>query len=591
MNQNLLLSNAINLYAAGQLDEAEKAFRQVLNLSPALPQALYFLGLIALSKGIFDEACQLLYQSTLADPKNKDFQYSLAVALQESGKLNEALAIYEKIADMPESQNNMGNIYRQMGQLDKSRTAFDKAIQINPDMVLAYVNKALLERQQNNLNQAENLLAEALKIDPNSVQALYQTSVQNRLNNNINSSLQYIEKAIKIANNIDFLFVEYGKVLNLLGQKNDALAAFEKAIAVNRFCTDAYFEKAMLLENENPDLAEQAYRDVLRTDVNNVAAYNNLGALLYRQNRVMEALEMYRNVFIIDPTDTKAAFNLAIALEDLGNFEEAAGLYFKVLGQKQLQSIIHLRLANMLPKWFETDPKTALLYASGWVKNFPDNPLAIHTNNALNGQSSETDIDFAYTQTFYDAFADTYDEKMQILNCQIPQLIAQKTSGKTFENVLDLGCGTGLSGALLRTGSKHLTGVDMSQKMIQKAEKKHIYDALFTMDILDYLQTTSQAFDLIVAADVFCYINKLDDIIKEAHKDLTSRGTFIFTVEKAPNPDQIILQPNGRYQHGFDIINSALKNAGFAEITAQEVTLRQENKAPCQGYLFMAQKA
>lgn len=585
-----MIQTAINHYACGQLEDAENLFRQILQSQPYHPQALYFLGLIALDKGVNDEACQLLYKATLADKNNKDYQYTLAVALQENGKIDEAISGYEKISDMPEAQNNLGNIYRMKGELTKARNAFDKAIELNDKMIWAYVNKAILERQENNQKQAEELLQKALQIDSNFVQALYQLSVQNRLNKDFNKSLQHIEKAINLNKNIDFLWVEYGKVLTSLNRMQEALKAFENAINLNRFCADAYFEKALILENQNPDLAEQAYRDVLRIDTKNISAFNNLGALLYRQNRVMEALEMYRNVFIIKPDDVSAAFNLAIALEDMNDYEEAAGLYFKILGQKSLSEQIHIRLSNMLPKWFEKDTETAKKYAQGWIKNFPDNPLAIHTNNALNGICSDEDKDFSYCQIFYNTFAPTYDEKMKQLNCQIPNLIAQKLKNQSFENVLDLGCGTGACGKFLKSQSSHLIGVDASENMIKIAKEKQLYNELYTQDIADYLSQKKENFDLIISADVFCYINKLNDIIKQTHKALSDNGFFIFTVEKSIEDDKIILQPNGRYQHGLNLIKQMLKDATFTSVNYEEVILRQENGKDCIGYLFEARK-
>ena len=585
-----MITKAINSYANGRLDEAESIFRQILQSTPCHPQALYFLGLIALDKGINDEACQLLYNATLADRNNKDYKYTLAVALQENGKIDEAIAIYEKISDMAEAQNNLGNIYRMKKDLQKARSAFDKAIALNEKMVWAYVNKALLERQQNNQKQAEELLQKAIQIDADFIQAHYQLSIQNRLNENFNKSLEHVEKSITSNDKIDFLWVEYGKVLTAFNRNEEALNAFEKAIELNRFCSDAYFEKALILEKENPNLAEQAYRDVLRIDTQNIAAFNNLGTLLYRQNRIMEALEMYRNVFIVKPDDTTAAFNLAIALEDMADYEEAAGLYFKVLGQKQLQQQIHIRLANMLPKWYEKDAETAKKYAAGWLKNFDDNPLAIHTNNALNGITNTDENDFAYTQSFYNEFAESYDEKMKQLNCQIQNLIADKIKNQHFENVLDLGCGTGACGIFLKTQSTHLTGIDASQNMVNIAQQKQLYTKLYTQDIADYLTQTNELFDLIISADVFCYINKLNDIIKQTKKVLHNNGRFIFTVEKSIEDDKIILQPNGRYQHGLSTIKQILTEVGFNNIDYKEVILRQENAKDCIGYLFDVRK-
>ena len=45
-------------------------------------------------------------------------------------------------------------------------------------------------------------------------------------------------------------------------------------------------------------------------------------------------------------------------------------------------------------------------------------------------------------------------------------------------SILDLGCGTGLSGLMLRRRARHLTGVDLSPEMVEKARARGIYDRL-----------------------------------------------------------------------------------------------------------------
>jgi predicted TPR repeat methyltransferase len=99
---------------------------------------------------------------------------------------------------------------------------------------------------------------------------------------------------------------------------------------------------------------------------------------------------------------------------------------------------------------------------------------------------------------------------------------------------LDLGCGTGLAGALLRkhcTG--HLFGCDLSSSMIRIAESKGVYDAVPTCgDCVAYLrdQKASSA-DLIVAADVICYLHGLAELFSAAAAALASGGVFAFSTE------------------------------------------------------------
>ena len=603
MNTELLFSKALTAYGTGNLDEAETLFREVLQMDPYNAGAFYFLGVIALTKGVLDEATNLLYQATLLAPNNQDYQYSLAVALQEDGKLSEAAERYEKLTQMPEAFNNLGNIWRAERLYDKAEQAFDKALSMDPKMLWAYVNKALLMRDQGQPQKAEALLDKALLLKADFVPALYQRSVQYRQAKDTPAAKPLIERALLIEPDKDFLWVEMGKVQSLLNEPDKALASFDKAIHLNRFCADAYFEKALLEEALNPTQAEQDYRCILRINPNNTAAYNNLGSLLYKQSRTNEALEMYRQVVILNPKDETALFNLATILEDVGDYQEAAGLYFNLLGQHQLEMQAHLRLVSLLAKWHDKAPAEALKYAEGWLKNFPDNPLAKHTYAALydaaqnerdgdktadndGDEGADEAADFAYTQTLYDAFADSYDDKMKLLDCQIPAAIAQELAGKHFKNALDLGCGTGACGALLSASCDKLTGVDCSAKMIQKAQSKNAYSALYTQDILDYLTHEKGLFDLILSADVFCYIHNLKPVFKAVQPHLSPKGLFVFSIEDGEN--DVKLNVEGRYLHAPKLVDALLAEAGFQVIKKTSMSLRRNGSSMSKGTLYVA---
>jgi hypothetical protein len=94
--------------------------------------------------------------------------------------------------------------------------------------------------------------------------------------------------------------------------------------------------------------------------------------------------------------------------------------------------------------------------------------------------------------------------------------------------------GSVLAGALLRkhcTG--HLFGCDLSSSMIRIAESKGVYDAVPTCgDCVAYLrdQKASSA-DLIVAADVICYLHGLAELFSAAAAALASGGVFAFSTE------------------------------------------------------------
>jgi predicted TPR repeat methyltransferase len=76
-------------------------------------------------------------------------------------------------------------------------------------------------------------------------------------------------------------------------------------------------------------------------------------------------------------------------------------------------------------------------------------------------------------------------------------------------DILDLGCGTGLTGSWLKDYAKSLVGVDLAPEMVNAAQKKMMYQELYVMPLNEYLKDCKKDFDLVAAADVLSYVGDL----------------------------------------------------------------------------------
>ena len=120
----------------------------------------------------------------------------------------------------------------------------------------------------------------------------------------------------------------------------------------------------------------------------------------------------------------------------------------------------------------------------------------------------------------FDRYAPTFDDHLRgELQYTLPEKITDAIAAVRpagLQDVLDLGCGTGLCGPLLRPWAEHLCGVDLSPLMIEQAKAREVYDTLEVADLVTAMRQAERGFDLLVAADVFLYIGDLSPVFEAA---------------------------------------------------------------------------
>ncbi len=80
--------------------------------------------------------------------------------------VREYIAAQQAMAERPEAQANLGNLYAALGEAEQATVAYETAIDLNPAYVPAYVNLADLYRAQGKEAGAENALRRAARVSP-----------------------------------------------------------------------------------------------------------------------------------------------------------------------------------------------------------------------------------------------------------------------------------------------------------------------------------------------------------------------------------------------------------------------------------------
>ena len=200
--------------------------------------------------------------------------------------------------------------------------------------------------------------------------------------------------------------------------------------------------------------------------------------------------------------------------------------------------------------------------------------------------------DAGYVRHLFDQFSAEYDARMlSQLSYRAPQILRRLVEltmpGRSSLAVLDLGCGTGLSGAAFKDLAARLDGIDLSPAMIEKARARGIYDSLAVADIESGLGNAAGRYDLVLAADTLVYLGDLAATMNGAARALRRDGFFLFTVEKKQG-EGFELGPKRRWRHSEIYIREAADGLEIAGLLA--CGPRTEGGAPVEGLAVALRK-
>lgn len=378
------------------------------------------------------------------------------------------------------------------------------------------------------------------------------------------------------------------------------------------------------------DEALERLRAQIAAEPSSPDAHVELARLLHACGRVPEALASYHNALLFAPDHPEAIAGLASAaralgqkelahrsvtraltlapahagahsvqgllMQDRGDHEGAAVEFLRALASAPDQDATHLALGSSVYNLHTTGAiARATELAEQWRREHASHPVAAHLTAALLGYGADPRASSPFLRVMFDMFAPDFDAVLERLDYRAPHLLQAaitKVVGLNLPgDVLDAGCGTGLCAAWLREHARHLTGVDVSPAMLERAAARKCYDTLTESELVNYLARHRARFDLIVSADVLCYFGPLDEVMERAAAALRSGGVLGFTVEELDDshaPHRLL--PSGRYAHQRESVLTALHACGLDVLSADRVRLRREFADDVTGLLIVARK-
>ncbi len=352
---------------------------------------------------------------------------------------------------------------------------------------------------------------------------------------------------------------------------------------------------ATLLGSERRfDDAVQVLEDALRRQPDDPDLLLRLGTALRCAGRHADAAAALDRCAAVAPGQPGLA--LARAQAALARREIDAAIALAETGLRRLgaDAALYSTLAHALDAAGRHEDAAVALRAAARLA--PEDAYLAHLVATADNARTER-AGAGYVAAVFDGYAPHFEASLIGLGYRVPGLIRLaldrlRPGPALLGPVLDLGCGTGLAGVALhdRLGDA-LVGVDLSRRMLDQARAKGIYTDLVDADLIDALRDLDRRFDVIVAADVFCYLGRLDAVLAACTPRLAPDGLLLFSVERSAEGSGYTLHRQGRYAHAPDLLRADLAAAGLVPLEMREEVIRQDLGRPVDGLLAVARAA
>ena len=242
------LSNALSSYdylQSEDWDEDEiEGWKQFVHVEnhPASAEDYNNRGEAKLAKDDLDGA--------LADFKKAiELNPDLVVARDNCGRVE--LAKIDRDKTLAETWNKFGRIKKDAGELDGALLGYNKAIELNPNFATAYSNRGLVKKAKGDLDGAIADFNKAIELKPDSAIYYSNRGSVRRKKGDLEDALADCNKAIELNPDSAFAYNNRGMVKRVKGDLDGALEDYNKAISLKPDFSEAISNRDKAKEIKN----------------------------------------------------------------------------------------------------------------------------------------------------------------------------------------------------------------------------------------------------------------------------------------------------------------------------------------------------
>jgi predicted O-linked N-acetylglucosamine transferase (SPINDLY family) len=203
--------------------------------------------------------------------------FGLSLRMQGKDALHAFQKTVELMPNDAEAHNNLGNVLKDLGQLDSAVASYRRALEIKPDFAEAHSNLGAVVKGVGQYESSLEICRRAVALNPGSAEAHFNVGIALQDLGQLDDAVASYRRALEIKPNSAEAHFNVGLALQGIGQLNDAVASYRRALEIKPNLADAHNNLGNVLrELGNLEEAEACYRRALEIKPNFTEAYSNM---------------------------------------------------------------------------------------------------------------------------------------------------------------------------------------------------------------------------------------------------------------------------------------------------------------------------
>ncbi|XP_053365081.1 protein O-mannosyl-transferase TMTC2 [Clarias gariepinus] len=313
----------------GKMTEAEEAYRNALYYRGNMADMLYNLGLLLQESERFSEALHYYKLAIQSRPTLASAYLNTGIIMESEGNIEEAKRTFQKCASIPDENlkdphahrsavtsclYNLGKLLHEQGQQEEALSVYKEAVkkmphQFAPQSLYNMMGEAYMKL--NKLEDAKHWYRESLKAKPDHVPAHLTYGKLLSIMGHKNEAEHYFQKATELEPMKGTCYMHYGQFLVEQSRLGEAAVMAERAAELDSTDFDVVFSAAHILRQASlNEAAERYYGKAADIRPDYAAALMNLGAILHLNGKLVEAEANYLRALQLKPDDLITQSNL-----------------------------------------------------------------------------------------------------------------------------------------------------------------------------------------------------------------------------------------------------------------------------------------